>query len=110
MAYEYNGILQYSPEEVKQILAAGTAQVIDVRTTEEYEAGHIPNVPLRPMQEVAEWMTQLDPSAAYVFVCRSGNRSQRVAEFLKAYGFTQVANLEGGMLLWNGEVKPGLDP
>ncbi|WP_067617789.1 rhodanese-like domain-containing protein [Alicyclobacillus acidiphilus] len=98
-------IAQYGPDELKEILAEGRMQVIDVRTPEEYAEGHIPGVPLKPMQEVAEWMNDLDPSQPYVFVCRSGNRSQRVAEFLQANGFTNVANYRGGMLVWDGELE-----
>ncbi|WP_067933668.1 rhodanese-like domain-containing protein [Alicyclobacillus kakegawensis] len=109
MAFDHNGIPQYSPQEVRTILSQRTVQVIDVRTPEEYESGHIPGVPLHPMQEVTDWMEQLDPADEYIFVCRSGNRSQRVAEFLKANGFSRVGNLAGGMLQWDGEVISGSD-
>jgi rhodanese-related sulfurtransferase len=105
MAYEKDGIVQYSVHEVQEILRTKAAQVIDVRTEEEYKEGHIPSVPLRPMQEIFEWMWQLNPDEAYVFVCRSGNRSQQVAMYLKQNGFERVANMEGGMLLWDGEVE-----
>ncbi|EJY56424.1 Rhodanese domain-containing protein [Alicyclobacillus hesperidum URH17-3-68] len=100
-----NDIPQYNADELKRLLQAGDVQVIDVRTPEEYAEGHIPNVPLRPMQEVADWMSELDPQKSYVFVCRSGNRSQRVAEFLRANGFEHVANYSGGMLVWDGELE-----
>ncbi|MCL6548807.1 MAG: rhodanese-like domain-containing protein [Alicyclobacillus sp.] len=105
-----DGIVQYSIDEVKEILANHSAQVIDVRTAEEYAAGHIPGVPLRPMQEVAEWQGELDPDQAYVFVCRSGSRSQRVAQYLKEQGFDRVANCSGGMLAWDGDVREGMEP
>ncbi|MBX5436174.1 MAG: rhodanese-like domain-containing protein [Alicyclobacillaceae bacterium] len=110
MAAEKDGIPQYSVDEVKDILAQGKARVIDVRTEEEYVSGHIPGVPLRPMQEVQDWMGELDPNEAYVFVCRSGNRSQQVALFLKQQGFSRVANCAGGMLAWNGDVREGREP
>jgi len=104
LAKELDGILQYSKEELKNILHAGSAVVIDVRTQEEYVNGHIPNVPLHTMQDVAEWGSTLNPEKSYVFVCRSGGRSQRVATFLKANGFLDVANYDGGMLAWDGEI------
>lgn len=100
---ERNGIQQYSVDELKEILQSTSKVVIDVRTPEEYAEGHIPGVPLKPMQEVADWMETLDPEQSYVFVCRSGNRSQRVAEFLHSNGFAHVANYDGGMLVWDGE-------
>ncbi|MCL6592413.1 MAG: rhodanese-like domain-containing protein [Alicyclobacillus sp.] len=103
MPFELDGIPQYSAEELQQVLRDHSAKVIDVRTQEEYRAGHIPGVPLRPMQELPTWMPELDPQQPYVFVCRSGNRSQRVALFLKEAGFAHVANFSGGMLAWPGE-------
>ncbi|CAM3787421.1 rhodanese-like domain-containing protein [Alicyclobacillus pomorum] len=105
LAYEKAGVLQYSKEELKEILKNQSAKVIDVRTEEEYAAGHIPSVPLRPMQELPEWVNELDPSERYVFVCRSGGRSQKVASYLKENGFEHVANFEGGMLAWDGELE-----
>ncbi|MCL6518119.1 rhodanese-like domain-containing protein [Alicyclobacillus sp.] len=104
MPYEREGIVQYSADELKRILRDGTARVIDVRTEEEYANGHIPGVPLKPMQRVAEWMDELDPNEAYVFICRSGNRSQKVAQFLRQSGFDRVANFDGGMLAWDGDL------
>lgn len=103
--FDVDGVLQYSKEELKEILAEGSAEVIDVRTPEEYAAGHIPGVPLRPMQDIANWMDELGPSDAYVFVCRSGGRSQQVAAFLQDNGFKHAANYAGGMLAWDGPIE-----
>ncbi|MCL6592980.1 MAG: rhodanese-like domain-containing protein, partial [Alicyclobacillus sp.] len=58
---------------------------------------------LKPMQELPHWLGELDPQQPYVFICRSGNRSQRVALYLKQAGFASVANFSGGMLAWHGE-------
>jgi rhodanese-related sulfurtransferase len=103
--FDLDGIVQYDKEELKTILENQSARVIDVRTSEEYEAGHIPNVPLRPMQDVMDWVDELNPDESYVFVCRSGSRSQRVAAFLKENGFANVSNFSGGMLGWDGDVE-----
>jgi rhodanese-related sulfurtransferase len=104
MAFEQDGITQYTADELKCMLQDGQIKVIDVRTEEEYQEGHIPNIPLHPMQTLPEWMEELNPDASYVFVCRSGTRSQRVAQFLKQNGFAHVANYNGGMLGWTGDV------
>ena len=40
--------------------------------------------------------------------CRSGSRSQRVAEFLKLAGYPRVVNLAGGILAWSDEIDPKL--
>ena len=41
-----------------------------------------------------------------VVQCRSGARSQRIAEFLKQSGYTNVVNLAGGILAWADEIDP----
>ncbi|MDQ0188462.1 rhodanese-like domain-containing protein [Alicyclobacillus cycloheptanicus] len=107
---ELDGIPQYSWEEVRRLVSEGAYQWIDVRTPEEYEEGHVPGIPLKPMQEVTDWMGELDKNQHYVFVCRSGGRSQKVAQFLKANGFMHVANCEGGTLAWPGELNVGKEP
>jgi sulfur-carrier protein adenylyltransferase/sulfurtransferase len=38
--------------------------------------------------------------------CKSGGRSQRIAEFLKQSGYGQVVNLAGGILAWSDEIDP----
>ena len=105
MATEKNGVMQYSLEELKQILKDSFMKPLDVRTPEEYNEGHIPGVPLRPMQEVDEWINELDKDKNYILICRSGNRAQKVAEFLYANGFDKVSNFDGGMLIWDGEIE-----
>jgi rhodanese-related sulfurtransferase len=110
MPFERDNIPQYTVHELKDILKNKSAYVIDVRTPEEYAAGHIPGVPLHPLQEIDEWSKALDPKASYVFVCRSGGRSQKAALYLRSCGFEQVANFDGGMLAWSGELKSGMEP
>jgi rhodanese-related sulfurtransferase len=102
-----NGIIQYSLDELKRVLSEGAMKPIDVRTPEEYIAGHIPGVPLYTMQEVTEWADDLDKDDEYILICRSGNRSQKVAEFLNQNGFEKVASFDGGMLIWDGDVEEG---
>jgi rhodanese-related sulfurtransferase len=102
---ERNGVIQYSLEELKKILEEESMKPIDVRTKEEYDEGHIPGVPLYTMQEVTEWVDDLDKNDSYILICRSGNRAQKVAEFLKQNGFAKVANFDGGMLIWDGETE-----
>ncbi|CAG7638462.1 rhodanese-like domain-containing protein [Paenibacillus allorhizosphaerae] len=76
---------------------------IDVREPEEYEAAHIPGIPLIPMGEIIDLIEQLDPDREYVFVCRSGRRSLEVAKFFSANGFEKIHNYLGGMLQWQQE-------
>ncbi|PTL37787.1 rhodanese-like domain-containing protein [Alkalicoccus saliphilus] len=109
MTKEVSGVKQVDKEQLKDILKDENSGqiVIDVREPEEYEAGHIPGVPLVPMSTIPDLAEGFDQEKEYVFICRSGNRSQRVSEFLKAHGYTGAVNFEGGMLEWDGDKKEG---
>lgn len=110
MPQNMSGIPQFNKDELKELLEDTSWRIIDVRTDAEYRAGHIPDVPLKSMQDIGTWMGDLDPTQSYVFVCRSGGRSQQVAQYLHENGFEKVANFNGGMLSWDGETKPGVEP
>ncbi|MCX7569005.1 rhodanese-like domain-containing protein [Tumebacillus sp. DT12] len=111
MPHEIDGIQQIDQEELQQLLKEkeGKIKFIDVREPEEYNAGHIPNVPLIPMNSIPQRLDELDKDEEYVFICRSGNRSHMVSRFLKQQGFEKVTNFNGGMLSWRGDVKQGME-
>ncbi len=109
MSYEIDGIIQIDFDELQELLKKDEAEpiIIDVREPEEYEEAHIPNLPLLPMNNIPQVMDELDKNKEYVFVCRSGNRSQHVALYLKQNGFEKVRNYAGGMLGWQGQTETG---
>lgn len=110
MAFELDGVQQIDAAELKQLIDdKKNVKIIDVREPHEYTAGHIPGIPLIPMQQVPQHVGELDKDADYVLVCRSGNRSHHVAKFLQQQGFGKVTNFNGGMLSWPYEVKEGMD-
>ncbi len=79
--------------------------VLDVRTPEEYAAGHLEgarNIDFRAPSFRAE-LEKLDKSTPYAIYCRSGGRSGQALEVMRSMGFTSVVNLDGGMLAWQGE-------
>jgi rhodanese-related sulfurtransferase len=83
-------------------------RVVDVREPDEFHgpAGSIDvaqSVPLTALERQAE---RWDPTEPVVFVCRSGRRSERAVEQLKALGFRHVASLTGGMLAWRALSQP----
>ncbi len=102
------GIPHYDSHELNGILQdpANPTVIIDVREPEEYQAAHIPGLPLIPMGEIIDVIDQLDKSKSYVFVCRSGRRSLEVAKYFSANGFEKVHNYLGGMLDWQLEGLP----
>ncbi|PYZ93556.1 sulfurtransferase [Salipaludibacillus keqinensis] len=109
MSFEHDGVNQVDKEELKKILAQSNPNqvVLDVREPDEYHSGHIPGVPLVPMHTIPNLLDGFDKEKEYIFICRSGNRSQNVSLFMKQQGFDQVTNYDGGMLAWDGDTKEG---
>lgn len=84
------------------------AIVLDVRTPEEFEAGHIPQAQLlniREPQSFMDGLTELDPEQAYFVYCRSGARSAQACQVMASQGFDQTYNLLGGILEWEGPTE-----
>ena len=79
-------------------------EIIDVRRTDEFtgELSHIKGAKLLVLQEEFEKKIQsFDRHKKYLMVCRSGGRSSKAARIALTNGFSNVYNLEGGMLAWN---------
>jgi len=74
------------------------AVVLDVREPMEWMSGTLPDAEKIALSTIAQDWQRLDPKEPVLVVCRSGNRSQSVAEALANAGFTRVANMAGGML------------
>jgi adenylyltransferase/sulfurtransferase len=101
-----NGIPQITVKELKRRLDAGdNVQLIDVREPYEYQIAQIGGK-LIPQNDVPQRLAEIDASREVVVHCRSGARSQRIAEFLKQNGYPQVLNLAGGILAWSDEIDP----
>ena len=89
----------YTPQQVAQMLAAGDAQVIDVRTAREHEAGHIAGTRLIELQDLPGKVGTIDKDRPVILYCRSGARSAMASEALQQTGF-DAHNMTGGMLEW----------
>jgi len=101
-----NGIPQISVKELKRRRDAGDDFfLLDVREPYEYQIAQIGGY-LIPQNDVAQRLGELDPAAEIIVHCRSGVRSQRIAELLKQNGFERVSNVAGGILAWSEEVDP----
>lgn len=75
--------------------------ILDVRTAEEYNSGHIPNAILIPNETITDEMPELLPdlNAKILIYCRSGNRSAQAAKKLIGIGYTNVYDF-GGINEW----------
>jgi sulfur dioxygenase len=83
-------------------------QVLDVRERDEFTGplGHIAGAILIPLGELAGRAGELSRDRPIVAVCRAGSRSAQALAILQQGGFTNVANLTGGMLRWRAEAHP----
>ncbi|MGE5624057.1 MAG: rhodanese-like domain-containing protein [Bacillota bacterium] len=99
---------QLSPQAAQALLKETRATLLDVREPWEYDEVHVEGSLHIPMGEIQNRLEELNSAHSYVVICHHGNRSQQVATFLVSKGFSQVANLRGGIDAWAQEVDPGL--
>ena len=80
--------------------------VLDVRTPEEYVAGHVPGAVNIPHDQVAARLADVPKDKDVVLYCRSGRRAGMAAEVLAANGYTRLQHLEGDMAGWQEKQRP----
>ncbi len=98
--------LQINMDEAIAIMEEETGYIIlDVRTKEEFSAGHIPGAINIPNETIgtAEIPELPVKDQLILIYCRSGNRSKQASEKLVALGYTNIAEF-GGINSWPGEV------
>jgi rhodanese-related sulfurtransferase len=87
--------------ELKEKLKHGEQlTIIDVREADEVAEGMIPGAVHIPLGEITSRYNEISQDAEIILVCRSGKRSQKAYEFLQTQGFTNLTNMDGGMLQW----------
>lgn len=80
--------------------------VVDVREPWEYAAGHVPGALSLPQADLALRLDELPREGDLLVACAGGTRSVNAARYLKAMGYEQVANLEGGTNGWRERGNP----
>jgi glyoxylase-like metal-dependent hydrolase (beta-lactamase superfamily II)/rhodanese-related sulfurtransferase len=106
LTFTFAGIWEITPAALEE--HANAAQIVDVREREEYDGplGHIRGSKLIPLSELPAHTDELAKDRPIVSVCRSGARSAQAVVLLQKAGFSDVANLAGGMLRWRAEGNP----
>lgn len=86
--------------------------LVDVRTPEEYQQGHIKGARLMDFYS-AEFHAQLQTlpqDRPVILYCRSGRRSDEAMKFLASIGYSRVHNLHGGIVAWKKDRQPVVGP
>ena len=99
-------LIKITPEEAKRLMDGEEAFILlDVRTLDEYNEGHIPGAALIPYDEIGVRAAEEVPGkdTLLLIYCRSGRRSALAAEELFTLGYTRVYDF-GGILDWPYEV------
>lgn len=97
-----------SPDVAARMLDEGKTFVLDVRTPEEYDRGHLAGSILIPIDRLNSRLKELpaDKSRPVLVYCAVGGRSAKAARFLYKKGFKNVYDLEGGIEAWTSAGKP----
>ena len=91
--------LEISVPEAHQYYQDG-AFILDVRTQEEWDEGHIPGATLIPLDELGMRLSELPQDEEIIIICRSGNRSAVGRDTLLNAGFESVTSVAGGFNQW----------
>ena len=101
-------IKKVDPVEFSEVVAQPGVIVLDVRTPEEFNAGHIANainINLEGSDFTSE-VSKLDMNATIAVYCRSGNRSGVATEQMAELGFVDMYDMQGGILDWEAAGGP----
>ena len=99
---------EYSPRQVAELHARDEIQLIDVRQSDEHDAGRIAGDRLIELGQLASQAQTINRDRPVVFYCRSGSRSAMATEAFRGAGF-DAHNMAGGLLDWQAAGLP-LDP
>lgn len=95
-----------APADYQAQFGAGADHLLlDVRTPEEFNSGHIAGAVNISVDELAQRLSEVPQDKPVVLYCRSGNRSGQAAQILDQAGYTQIYDL-GGIVTWQQQGFP----
>lgn len=103
---EGTSYMKISAEEAKKMMDSQTVTIVDVRSKEEFNEGHIPGAIILPVNTIGDKMPEElpDKDATLLIYCRSGNRSRTAALKLIELGYTAVYDF-GGISDWSYDIE-----
>jgi rhodanese-related sulfurtransferase len=95
---------EITPQALVARLKSGESlMIVDVRESDEWNAGHIAGAKHIPLGQLQDRLHELESKRETFLVCRSGNRSGLACELLSEKGF-DVVNMTGGLNAWTDEL------
>jgi hydroxyacylglutathione hydrolase/adenylyltransferase/sulfurtransferase len=100
--------LDYTSQQVAELIERGSIQLIDVRQEYEWDAGRIAGARHLELMELASRADAIDRNRPVVFYCRSGSRSAMATQAFIQAGY-DAHNMAGGLIAWEASGLP-LEP
>lgn len=102
------GVKQISAIQAAGLIKEADILILDVRTPQEFNEGHIENARNIPVSEIADKTGSISAykEKPVLVYCHSGARSFRASKLLHRAGFTKTRNLNGGMMAWKSQGFP----
>ncbi len=91
------------PLQFNELLQTNKYLLLDIRTADEYAAGHLENakqIDYYQTQAFSDYLDRLDKNAKYLIYCRTGKRSSVASQIMQSKGFEDVTELLGGYNAW----------
>ena len=98
--FAQKGVIISSPQAFELLMSSGNQQLLDVRTQDEFNAGHLEgaiNIDIWSPSFMKEVKSSFDRSEPLLIYCAGGGRSAMAAEDLRKKGFKLIYDLEGGI-------------
>jgi rhodanese-related sulfurtransferase len=108
IAKAISGTKEIGTLEATRLMNGGNALVLDIRDTGEFNGGRIPKSKNIPFAEISKRVDEIQrfKDKPIIVACRSGSRASAAARALKALGFAEVYQLQGGFTAWQQASLP----
>ena len=106
--FHIEGVKHITPSDAYDTITNGEAVLIDVRELNEVKSESIPldHVLNHPMSVIKDTLSYIAKDQNIIIMCHSGIRSVKVANLLIQQGYPNVANLDGGLMIWKATGLP----
>ncbi len=100
------GVSEMSPADAGPLVEAAYSQFIDVRTVEEYAAGHAYRTRNIPLDKLMDNLGVIEKNEPVYLICATGRRSMEAAKMLNEAGYPQTISIAGGTAAWENAGLP----